>query len=124
MSGSSDDDASAPGKHSRGIVAPRKMQGSGVVSAGAVVEGEARRRALLSPPPPQPEGGDCDVVVVKAAAASAARVNAAPAPPAASSPVAPLSGHGDGPRSTVAFVRPTETFLEKKKVSFYFSFIV
>ena len=99
------------------------MQGSGVVSAGAVVEGEARRRALLSPPPPQPEGGDCDVVVVKAAAASAARVNAAPAPPAASSPVAPLSGHGDGPRSTVA-VRPAETFLEKKKVSFYFSFIV
>ena len=111
MSGSSDE-SSAPGQHSRSIIAP---QGSGVVSIGAVVEGEARRRALLSPPPPQ--GSDCDVVVVKAAA----RVDAAPAPPAASSPVASLSGRGDGPRSTAA-VRPTEAFLrlgvEKKKVSF------
>ena len=111
MSGSSDD-ASAPWQHSRSIIAP---QGSGVVSIGAVVEGEARHRALLSPPPPQ--GSDCDVVVVKAAA----RVDAAPAPPAASSPVASLSGRGDGPRSTAA-VRPTEAFLrlgvEKKKVSF------
>ena len=111
MSGSSDE-SSAPGQHSRSIIAP---QGSGVVSIGAVVEGEARHRALLSPPPPQ--GSDCDVVVVKAAA----RVDAAPAPPAASSPVASLSGRGDGPRSTAA-VRPTEAFLrlgvEKKKVSF------
>ena len=109
MSGSSD--ASALGEHSRSIVAPCEMQGSGVVSAAAEVEGEARRRALLSSPHPQPEGSDCDVVVVKTAAA---RVDAAPAPPAASSPVAPLSGHGDGPRST----GPAGTFLEK--VSFYF----
>ena len=101
-SGSSD--MAAPGMHPQSIVAPRKMQSSGVVSAGEEEMGEARC-------------GDCDVVVVEAAMV---RVDEALALPVASSSVAPLSVRGNETRSTTA-VRPEETFPDStKKVNIIF----
>tara|TARA_B110000208_G_scaffold157337_1_gene191019 strand:+ start:275 stop:589 length:315 start_codon:yes stop_codon:yes gene_type:complete len=94
--------------HPQSIVAPRKMQSSGVVSAGEEEMGEARC-------------GDCDVVVVEAAMV---RVDEALALPVASSSVAPLSVRGNETRSTTA-VQPEETFPDsEKKVNIIFIFNV